>query len=209
MQFMHDPAAIEARSMALIEELVKDLAFGPEEKAIVKRVIHASGDPEYGELVSFHPESVARGLAALQRGAPIFTDVQMVAAGINKKAAGRLGCTVHCAIGEDAVAGLARREGITRAMAAFRRWGQGLQDSLVVIGNAPTALFEVLRLHREEGITPALVVGVPVGFVGAAEAKEALRQSSLPYITVVGRKGGSPIAASIVNSLLYLLQPER
>lgn len=209
MQFIHDPTAIEDKSMEIIEGLMGDHSFGPAEKTIVKRVIHASGDPEYGSLVSFHPEGVSRGLAALKKGAPIFTDVKMVAVGINSRVAAGLGCTVNCAISDEAVADLAKQEGITRAMAAFRLWGEKLNGSIVAIGNAPTALFELLRLHREEGITPELVIGVPVGFVGAAESKEALMQSSLPYITVRGRKGGSPIAASIANGLLYLLKPTR
>ncbi|HHW07446.1 MAG TPA: precorrin-8X methylmutase [Clostridia bacterium] len=209
MQFIHDPRAIETRSMEIIEELLGDHPFSRAEKALVKRMIHASGDPEFGALARFHPESMERGLAALKNGAPIFTDVQMVAAGINRRAAGRLGCRIHCAISDDRVASLAKREGITRAMAAFRLWGEALEGSIVAIGNAPTALFELLRLHREQGITPALVIGVPVGFVGAAESKEALMQSPLTYITVQGRKGGSPIAAGIVNGLLYLMQPER
>lgn len=206
MEFIQEPMAIEEKSMTMIEELLAVPSFNSEEKAVAKRMIHASGDPEYGSLVSFHPLGVANGLAALKKGAPIFTDVRMVAVGINQQVASKLGSGIHCAIREPQVVELAAKEGITRAMAAFRLWGKELEGSIVAIGNAPTALFELLRLHREEGITPALVIGVPVGFVGAAESKEALANSQLPHITVKGRKGGSPIAVSAVNALMYLLE---
>lgn len=209
MDFIRDPKAIEIKSMELIEELLGEHSFTQEEKTIAKRMIHAAGEPELSSLIRFHPQAVERGLKALREGAPIFTDVKMVAVGINSRVAGYTGSTVNCIIGEPFVAQMAKKAGITRAMAALRHWGPQLEGSIVAIGNAPTALFELLRLHEEEGITPALVVGVPVGFVGAAESKEALADSSLPYITVKGRKGGSPLAASAVNALMYMCHPAR
>ncbi|NLL18491.1 MAG: precorrin-8X methylmutase [Clostridia bacterium] len=209
MDFIRDPKAIEIKSMELIEELLGEHSFSQEEKTIAKRMIHAAGDPELGSLIRFHPQAVDQGIMALKQGAPIFTDVKMAAVGINSRVAGYFGSTVNCVIGEPFIAEEAKEAGITRAMAAFRHWGPRLDGSIVAIGNAPTALFELLRLHEEEGITPALVVGVPVGFVGAAESKEALVDSPLLYITVKGRKGGSPLAASAVNALLYMCHPDR
>lgn len=209
MDFIRDPKAIEIKSMEIIEELLGEHSFSWEEKTIAKRMIHAAGDPELSSLIRFHPQAVSRGFQALEQGAPIFTDVKMAAVGINSRVAAQFGSTVNCLIGEPFIAEKAKTEGITRAMAAFRHWGPQLEGSIVAIGNAPTALFELLRLHREEGVTPALVVGIPVGFVGAAESKEALMDSPLTYITVKGRKGGSPLAASVVNALMYLRRPER
>ncbi len=209
MDFIRDPKAIETKSMEIIEELLGEHSFTQEEKTIAKRMIHATGDPELSSLIRFHPQAVDRGRRALEQGAPIFTDVQMVAVGINSRVAAHGGSTVNCIIREPFIAQQAKGAKITRAMAAFRYWGPQLEGSIVAIGNAPTALFELLRLHQEEGITPALVVGVPVGFVGAAESKEALAASPLCYITVKGRKGGSPLAASAVNALLYMCHPDR
>ena len=130
----------------------------------------------------------------------------MVRTGINKKALANLGGKVFCQVSDPEVAEYAKKEGITRSMAAMRMFGKDLNGSIVAIGNAPTALFEVLRMIEEENIQPALIVGIPVGFVGAAESKdELIQRSTVPYVTVVGNKGGSPIAASVINAMLYLL----
>jgi precorrin-8X/cobalt-precorrin-8 methylmutase len=132
------------------------------------------------------------------------TDVQMTAVGISQVNLSQFSASVRCAIQEAETTLLAQSLGVTRSTAAIRRMSADLDGAIVAIGNAPTALFELLRLAKDEGLKPALVVGVPVGFVNAAESKAALQESGLPYITVRGRKGGSTVAAAIVNALLKL-----
>ena len=134
----------------------------------------------------------------------------MVRTGINKKKLASFGGEVHCLVADPDIAARAKKEGVTRSMVAMRQFGKDLNGSIVAIGNAPTALFEVLRLVHEEGIRPACVVGIPVGFVGAAESKAELAENGIvPYITVAGTKGGSPIAAAAVNAMMYLIDNTR
>ena len=155
-------------------------------------------------------EELDRAIEALKAGAHIYTDVEMVRTGINKKKLASFGGTVHCLVADPDVAARAKAEGITRSMVAMRTFGKDMDGSIVAIGNAPTALFEVLRLVREEGIRPACIVGIPVGFVGAAESKAELAANDIvPYITVEGSKGGSPIAAAAVNALMYMIDNTR
>ena len=159
---------------------------------------------DYANLVRTSPNAVQKGIEALQNGADIFTDVEMVRTGISKPALKIHGNEVHCLIKDEKVAAMAKELGVTRSIAAMRTFGKQLDGQVVAIGNAPTALYEVLRLALEENIKPALIVGIPVGFVGAAESKDYLMEvSPVPYITVKGNKGGSPIAASVINALLY------
>ena len=151
-------------------------------------------------------EALAAAQEAMRKGRNIYTDVEMVRTGINKKKLAVFGGEVKCLIADDKVAAMAKAEGITRSMAAMRTFGKELDGSIVAIGNAPTALFEVLRMVEEENILPAAIVGIPVGFVGAADSKELLaKNTKVPYITVEGTKGGSPIAAAAINAMLYLL----
>jgi len=204
MDFLADPAAIEERSMEIIDQLLGPHDFTPQELTVVKRIVHAGGDPACASLVAFSPGALEEGLAALQNQAAIYTDVKMVQAGINSTALASLGGQVHCAVSDPQVRKLAADQGRTRAMTAFRLWGQRLNGNIVVIGNAPTALFETLRLAQEENIHPALVVGMPVGFVGAAESKAALKNSDLAYVTISGTRGGSTLAVAAINALIYL-----
>lgn len=205
MQFITDPRAIEDRSMEIIAPYLDGLGLSTEEVKVYSRVIHAAGDPDYANHIRMHPAAVSAGLVALKQGAHIFTDVEMVRTGINKSRLASFGGQVHCQIADETIANMAKRDGITRSMAAMRSFGGQMQDSIVAIGNAPTALFELLDMMQKTTLRPALIVGVPVGFVGACESKELLvEQSPVPYITVKGNKGGSPIAASIVNALLYM-----
>ena len=184
-----------------------DRQLPPGELKVFSRIIHAAGDPEYAAVIEIHPAAVAAGCAALRQGAPVFTDVEMVRTGINRRRLAEFGGEVHCLIGDESVAAMAKAQGITRAMAAIRTFGQRIHGAVVAIGNAPTALFALLELMEQEDIRPALIVGVPVGFVGAAESKAVLvEQSPVPFITVQGTKGGSPIAAATVNALLYMLE---
>ena len=174
------------------------------------RIIHAAGDVDYAPIIKISADAINAGMEALQAGADIYTDVEMVRTGINKRKLAAFGGKVHCLIADPGIAATAKAEGITRSMAAMRHFGKDLNDNIVAIGNAPTALFEVLRLIKEEGIRPKCIVGIPVGFVGAADSKEALANNGLvPFITVTGTKGGSPIAAAAVNAMMYLINNDR
>ena len=205
MKYITEPMAIEERSMEIIAPHLAGLDLSPEAVKVFSRIIHAAGDPEYSKVIEIHPEAIQAGCAALAGGCDIFCDVEMVRTGINKTRLAEFGGSVHCLIGDQQVAITAKALGITRSMVAMRTFGEKLHGSIVVIGNAPTALFEVLSLMKETNIRPALIIGVPVGFVGAAESKDFLAATStVPYITVRGTKGGSPIAAATTNALLYM-----
>ena len=209
MIFIQDPAEIEARSMALIAPYLEELKLDEAHTKIFSRVIHAAGDPDYANHIQIHSQAVDAAIDAIRGGADIFCDVEMVRTGISKKTLAQYGGQVQCLIADSQVAAMAKEQGITRSMAAFRTFGHQLDGAVVAVGNAPTALFELFRLMEEENVRPAVVIGVPVGFVGAAEAKDLLAEkSNAPYITVLGNKGGSPIAASIVNALLYMMGPK-
>ena len=208
--FMTKPMEIEERSMEIIAPHLEGLALSEDEKKICSRIIHASGDVSYAPIVKIHPEAIAAIKAALNRGANIFTDVEMVRRGISIRTFTKFGGEIFCKVSDVDVREFAKREGITRSMAAMRIFGKRLNGEIVAIGNAPTALFEVLRLAREENIKPAAIIGVPVGFVGAAQSKaELIAQKEIPYITVEGTKGGSSIAVAAVNAILYMMDNSR
>ena len=208
--FMKDPTAIEDRSMEIIAPHLEGLALTDDEKIICSRIVHASGDVGYAPIVRIHPDLIDVAKSTLSAGRNIFTDVEMVRRGINIRTFRKFGGEIFCKISDVDTRELAKREGITRSMAAMRIFGKRLDGQIIAIGNAPTALFEVLRLVREENIRPAMIIGVPVGFVGAAEAKSQLiAQREIPYVTVVGTKGGSSIAVATVNALLYMLDNSR
>ena len=210
MDFIKEPMTIENRSMELIAPHLAELHLDERETKLYSRLIHASGDVGYAPITRVHPQAIDAAIAALKRGVDIYTDVEMVRTGINKKKLASFGGTVHCLVADPDVAARAKAEGITRSMVAMRTFGKDMGGSSVAIGNAPTALFEVLRLVREEGIRPACIVGIPVGFVGAAESKAELAANDIvPYITVEGSKGGSPIAAAAVNALMYMIDNTR
>jgi len=202
LNFLAEPRAIEAKSMAIIEQLIGDFSFP--EKEIIKRVVHATGDPEMAALVEIHPEAVQAARQVFAGSKKIITDVKMVKAGISSRKTAQLGVAVYCAIDDPAVIKEAEEKRVTRAMAAISALVGMLTGSLVVIGNAPTALAELIRLTEAGRAKPALIVGTPVGFVGAAEAKSALTRLTVPYVTVPGTRGGSTVAVSIVNALLNL-----
>lgn len=210
MEFIKQPMAIERRSMELIAPYIEGLSLSEAEKKVYSRIIHAAGDVEYAPIIRISETAVEEGIAALRGGADIYTDVEMVRTGINKRKLASFGGAVHCRIQDPEIAAQAKAQGVTRSLAAMRSFGAALTGSVVAIGNAPTALFEVLRLVREAGVRPACIVGIPVGFVGAADSKKALAENRLvPYITVEGTKGGSPIAAAAVNAMLYEIDNSR
>lgn len=199
------PHPIEAKSMEIIENKVDLSTFNQDERAVVKRIIHTTGDLEIHHDIEFSETAIVNGINALKEGRNIYTDVNMVKAGLNKKHLTQLNSDIYCNIDNEEVIKQAKSKGNTRSETSMEQFKEKLQNQIIAIGNAPTALEKVLDLHREQNITPALVVGVPVGFVGAKESKKSLSQSELPYITVQGYKGGSPIAACIVNALIRLL----
>jgi len=208
--FMTKPMAIEDRSMEIIAPHLEGLNLSDDEKKICSRIVHASGDVGYAPIVKFHGDFISAAKTALTGGKNIFTDVEMVRRGISIRAFSKFGGEIFCKISDVDVREFAAREGITRSMAAMRIFGKRLDGQIVAIGNAPTALFEVLRLVREENIRPAVIIGVPVGFVGAAQSKaELAAQNEIPYVTVAGSKGGSSIAVAAVNALLYMLDDKR
>ena len=209
MIFIQDPNEIEKLSMALIAPYLTGMNLEEAEIKVFSRVIHAAGDPDYANHIRIQPGAIDAAIAAIRGGADVFCDVEMVRTGISKKTLAQYGGQVQCLIADPAVAVLAKEQGITRSMAAFRTFGHKLDGAVVAVGNAPTALFELFRLMEEENVRPAVVIGVPVGFVGAAESKELLAEkSNAPFITVLGNKGGSPIAASILNAVLYMMGPK-
>lgn len=204
------PMEIESRSFEIIAPYLEKLNLRDAEKKIYSRIIHAAGDVEYTPIIKISETAIESAKAAILRGSNIFTDVEMVRTGINKRALKKFGGEVFCKVADDEIKEIALREKITRSMAAMRNFGENLNGAVVAIGNAPTALFEVLRLVKEKNILPAVIIGVPVGFVGAADSKaELAAQKKVPFITVEGTKGGSPIAVAAVNAILYLLDNSR
>ena len=203
-----DPHKIERSSFETILSEIGEHSFTPEQLKIAVRVIHASADFDYKDNLKFHPKAIESGVTALQKGTTILTDVHMVEAGISSAYLARLGSTKICDITHPAVAKKAKALGTTRSVIAMRRNVDLLDGGIVAIGNAPTALYEVIRLVKEEHIHPALIVGVPVGFINTVEAKDALLELDTPYITCLGRKGGSSIAAAALNALMRLAVEE-
>jgi precorrin-8X/cobalt-precorrin-8 methylmutase len=194
------PERIEAESFNIISREL-DLSGLPEEtRPIVARVVHATADFDFRSSLVFHPDAVRAGLSAIREGKSVLTDVEMIRAGINIKSLGRWGGRVLCEIGDVEPAG-----DQTRAEAAIEEGLDG-RVGIVAVGNAPTALLKCMELINSGRARPALVVGVPVGFVRAVESKALLAAQSFPYITSVGRKGGSTVAAAIVNALLKMAE---
>lgn len=194
---------IEVESFEIIDSLLEPANAGEPEYQVIRRVVHTTGDPSLARAMFFSTAAIGAGVEAIAAGASIYCDVNMVVAGIQPTTQIR-GLEVTCLVADTASAELAAEEGITRGAAAIRLAAPVLDGAIVAIGNSPTALFELLRLVEEQGLRPALVVGVPVGFVGAAASKEALAASVIPCITLPGNRGGSTVAAAIVNALIRL-----
>lgn len=199
--YVRDGAEIYRRSFAIIRAEADLSRFTPEEAVVAVRIIHACGLVETAADIAFAPGAVAAARAALEAGAPILCDARMVADGVTRA---RLPAAneVVCTLGDPSVPDLARRIGNTRSAAAMELWRDRLGGAVVAIGNAPTALFRLLEMLDEGAPAPACVVGMPVGFVGAAESKAALAADGrVPWIVVHGRRGGSAMAAAAVNAL--------
>ncbi len=200
------PEEIEARSMEIIDaELAeRGIEILPQNKAVVKRVIHTTADFEYAKTLQFSPKAVEQAVGLLKEGATIITDTNMACSGINKRALEVCHSKAVCFMADLEVAREAKERGVTRATVSMERAAKLPGKKLFAIGNAPTALIELYRLMEETGFRPDFIIGVPVGFVNVVEAKELfLKQDRIPYIIAEGRKGGSTVAAAICNSLLY------
>ena len=206
---------IENDSFAIVDQEVGEHDFAQDEWEVVRRVIHATADFEFKDLMRFGAGSVGRGIEALRSGAPIVADVKMILAGLNPDRLGVYGCETHCFISDDDVIAEAQTSNGTRAKSSIekaKRLGV-LEGCILAVGNAPTALLEAMRQAKEYGVRPALVIGVPVGFVSAAESKDMVLEEAMeldiPYIVAKGRKGGSTIAVSIIHALLLLSERQK
>lgn len=201
-----NPMTIETNSMDIIEEVMGDTNFTEEQKIVAKRMIHTTGDVEYRHIIDMSDDFVEVAKQALKEGVKIYTDTNMGYQGINKKAIGKSKCELMSFIADEDVAKEAKERGTTRSVVAIEKAvNEGAE--VFVIGNAPTALYHLLDLYKEEKVNPKFVVAVPVGFVGAAESKEEIIKYDIPYIRTVGNKGGSNVAASVINALLYMVFP--
>lgn len=201
-----DPLDIEHESLRIIDsEIPAPRPFTGVQWHVVRRMIHASADYELLDLVHFHPRALPQGVAALRHGCKIFTDTNMCLAGITSARMQRLGCEVLCLISSQDCAQKAKELNLTRAAAAVELLQDRLEHNIYVLGNAPTALKQLWQLINQDCPPPALIIGMPVGFVEADKSKELLlAQDHVPYITVRGRKGGSPLAAACLNALAEL-----
>lgn len=197
------PMDIEKRSFEIITELLGDRALDPENELVIKRVIHTTADFDYVDNLCFSPHAVGKGIEALRGGCDIVTDTQMARSGINKSILERLGGEARCFMSDPDVAEEAKDRGVTRAMVSMERAAELEKPCVFAIGNAPTALFSLLELIEAGRVRPALIVGVPVGFVNVVESKEQIMKAGVPYIVARGRKGGSNVAAAVCNALLY------
>lgn len=202
-KFQANPSAIEQQSFRHIRELTDLSLFDRTQQQVVMRIVHSLGMPEVAAHVRFSEGACASGREALAENAPILCDVEMVRQGLTKR---MLQQSPLCFLNEPDVASLAEQRGETRSMAALEMWPDHLAGSVVIIGNAPTALFKLLELLEQGADKPALIIGMPVGFVGAAESKQALwaqhKSLDVPCITLLGRQGGSAVSAASCNALL-------
>lgn len=197
------PADIEKRSFAIITEELGGRTFPEGVAEVVKRVIHTSADFDYADNLCFSPDAVEQAKAALEAGATTVTDTNMALAGISKPTLAKLGGRAVCLMADEAVAREAKARGVTRATVSVEHAAKLDGPLIFAIGNAPTALIRLHELIEEGAVSPALVIGVPVGFVNVVESKELFIGGDTPYIIARGRKGGSNVAAAIVNALLY------
>ncbi|MBR4905621.1 MAG: precorrin-8X methylmutase [Clostridia bacterium] len=202
------PSEIEAESFRIITEELGDRQIDPALAPILKRVIHTTADFDYADNLYFSENAVPLALKALKGGATIVTDTQMALAGINKRTAARFGCEAVCYMSDPDVAEQAKAQSVTRASVSMDKAVSLGENVIFAIGNAPTALIR-LREHIDAGYRPKLIIGVPVGFVNVVPSKELITESPVPCIVARGRKGGSNVAAAIVNALLYELDVTR
>ncbi len=204
MEYIKVPMTIENRSFEIIEAEMGPHNFTQDELQVVKRVIHTTADFDYGNIIYFSEGATQSAIRTLKKGAKIYTDTNMALAGINKIALKNLGCQIACYVNDDSVRKEAKERNITRSIVGVEKAVREGFD-FFVFGNAPTALYTLMELTQRGKASPNFIVGAPVGFVGAAESKEAVEKLSVPMITIRGRKGGSNVSAAIVNALLYMV----
>ena len=197
------PMDIEKRSFEIITELLGGRKLDPENELVIKRAIHTTADFDYSDNLVFSPHAVKLGIEALKGGCDIVTDTQMARSGISKATLAKLGGEVHCFMSDPDVAAEAKARGVTRALVSMEKAAKLGKPCIFAIGNAPTALIRIRELIDSGELKPALVIGVPVGFVNVMESKELIIETDVPHIVARGRKGGSNVAAAIVNALLY------
>ena len=199
------PQDIEKRSFQIISEELESrkIILPPENADVIIRCIHTSADFDYADTLRFSKDAVAIARKLIQEGADIVTDTNMAKTGINKKSIERFGCSVHCFMADDEIAAEAKERGLTRAYVSMEHASRLGKKIIFAVGNAPTALVALKELIDRKEFVPELVIGVPVGFVNVVQAKELIMESGVPYIVNIGRKGGSNIAAAIVNALSY------
>lgn len=198
------PQQIENKSFQMIDEEVGEHSFTPEQYRVVQRVIHASADFELGKSLLFHPRAIEAGIQAIRSGKKVVADVQMIQGGVNKPRIEKYGGEVRVYISDPDVMEEAKRLDTTRAIVAMRKAVKEAEGGIYAIGNAPTALLELIRLVKEGEANPGLIIGMPVGFVSAAESKEELAKLDIPFITNVGRKGGSTVTVAALNAISIL-----
>jgi len=200
------PDEIDKESLKMVQAcLPTSLSLTPQEHYVLCRIVRAEGDPDIAASVQFSEGAVERAMEALRSGADVITDVRMVETGISKALLKKHGISTRCLIDAPEVATRAQREGTTRSVAAIRELAPHMNGSIVAVGNAPTALLALLDLVDEGVLSPALVIGMPVGFVACPESKAELVKRSVPHIAITGRRGGSSAAAATVNALLDLM----
>jgi len=202
--------SIEDASMEIIEKEIGKHSYSEKEWPIVRRIIHSTADFDFAKnnAIIFHENAIKSGIEALKRGCKIVVDVNGVSGLFNKQNLKDFGNDVVCKISDEDVISQAKKEGKTRSQVSMILSKSEMDGGIIVIGNAPTALFEVIQMINEKIVKPALVIGIPVGFISAAESKEELASTDVPFITNKGRKGGSPVASAIVNALFKLLRKE-
>jgi len=202
------PSDIEKKSFEIISNELGERTFDKLQEPIIKRVIHTTADFDYADTLTFGNDAVNSALDAIKSGCTIVTDTQMAKSGINKAAAAKFGCEVLCFMSDEDVKLSAKENGTTRAYASMDK-ASTIENAIFAVGNAPTALIRLYELIGEGRISPKLIVGVPVGFVNVEAAKELIISTDVPHIVARGRKGGSNVAAAIINALLYMLDETR
>lgn len=206
--YINNPQAIEKRSFEIIGEELGSIHFPEETDSIVRRVIHTTADFEYARLIEFKNDAVNSGLKALAAGKKIYADTMMIKSAVNSRAMAMQGVEMVNYVHDEDVRAEAKERGVTRSTVAMEKAIKNGDVGIFAIGNAPTALYRLIAFIKDGASKPALIVGAPIGFVGAAESKKALDELDdygIPYIRINGRKGGSPVVGAILNALLYRL----
>lgn len=210
MEYIKNPMKIEEKSFEMIQDIIDEIRPGYEfknnvEEKIIKRSIHTTADFEYLDILKISDKAVESIIDALKNNATVYTDTNMALSGINKKRLEALGCKYKCLVADEETVKLAKEKSITRSMAAVEIAAKEPGRKLFVFGNAPTALYKAMEMKNSNELELDAIVGVPVGFVGAAESKDELEKTEIPYIISKGRKGGSNLAAAIINAILYTM----